>query len=81
MSRALFFHLRKAINTAMPGTFGAGKNLLPSHNFNNDGKITFAHGDFNELVEQLQKAIGPAYVVQHNMQQRSIVIMRVTDVR
>jgi len=80
MSRALFFHLRKMINASMPGEFGSGKSLQPSQNFNNDGHITYAHGDFDGLIARLQVAIGPAYVVQHNQSQRSIVIRRITDV-
>lgn len=80
MSKALFFHLRKTIKTAMPNEFGAGKELQPSENFNHDGQITYAHGDFNNLVTKLETAIGQMYVVQHNQQIRSITIKRITDV-
>lgn len=80
MSRALFFHLRKQINASMPGEFGSGKSLQPNPNFNNDGRITYDHGDFGSLVARLQTAVGQSYVIEHNEAQKSITIKRITDI-
>lgn len=78
--RSPFFHLRKAIKLAMPNEVGAGKSLQMSDNFNDSGKMTYAHGDFDQLIGKLQAAIGQSYVVQHNKQTRSITIRKITDV-
>jgi len=80
MSKALFFHLRKQIKQSMPNDFGSGRALQPSDNFNHSGTMTYAHGDFDDLIARLKVAVGSAYVIISNKQTRSIIIKRVTDV-
>lgn len=80
MSKAIFFHLRKQIKTSMPNEFGAGKSLQPSDDFNHDGRMTYAFGDYDGLIARLKVAIGQAYVIIDIRTQRSITIKRITDI-